>query len=192
MASLESLFAGRNRTKMVENIKSGLPLKIPEAHLAVTDSVPGHVFEWAEIDGNRDMALIVSQDSPAKRVGHQDVRMRCETRLRTFEEQSYTANKLRNLIDPVNGGVRDQMGRQFVTRSSLWFKKRQLNLVQTSAQKLLLAFRLFFYESGEFLTNSSGATVSIDVNIPAGPLNPLNILGSGDLISGSWAADLAC
>ena len=51
---------------------------------------------------------------------------------------------------------------------------------------MLLDFRLDFYENGEFLTSSSGATVSIDVSIPAGQLNQLDILGRGNSITASW------
>ena len=187
MATLEQLFAGRNLTKLVQGIKPGLPRRIPEEFFRVTDEAQGHVFEWFEVNGNRDMALIVSQDSPAHRVGHPDASAKSATMLRTFESQQFLANKLRNLIDPTsNEQRRDERGRQFVTRSSEWFKRRQENLVQTAAQVMLLQFALHFNEKGELLTSSSGATVSIDPAIPAGQLNQLDILGSGDIIDASW------
>ena len=190
MATLEELFAGRNLTKMVQGIKPGLPRRIPDAFFAVTDSVPGHVFEWLEFNGQRDLALIVAQDSPAHRIGHPDAVSKSATMLRSFESQVFTANKLRNLIDPNSvSNQRDAMGRQFVMRSSEWFKQRQENLVQTAAQVMLLDFSLHFNERGEILTSSSGATVSIDIGIPAGQINQLDILGSGAIIGTNWATN---
>lgn len=190
MATLEQLFAGRNLTKLVQGIKPGLPRRIPDEFFRVTDQPRGHVFEWFEFNGNRDMALIVSQDSPAHRVGHPDAIAKSATMLRTFESQQFLANKLRNLIDPTtNEARRDEMGRQFVTRSSEWFKRRQENLVQTAAQVMLFDFAIHFNEKGELLTSSSGATVSIDPAIPAGQINQLDILGSGDIIDTTWATD---
>lgn len=187
MATLEELFAGRNLTAMVQGIKPGLPLAIPPEFMSPTDRVPGHTFEWLEVDGNRDMATIVSQDSPAKRVGLRGYRRKSATMLRSFEAQTFTLNKLRNLLTQDGRGVRDEMGRAFVTEQTTEFKRRLSNLVQNTAQVMFFTWELHFNEKGELLTSSSGATTSITVSVPAGQKNQLDILGGGAIIGASWA-----
>ena len=186
MATFDELFAARNLTGLVQGIKPGLPLRIPAQYLTPTDRVPGHTFEWTEVDGNRAMAVVVSQDAPARRVGHQGAKRRSATMLRSFESQAFTANSLRNLMG-IDGMVRDDMGRQHVTRQTQDFLNRLSNLKQTCVQRMLFTFKLYFNEKGEMLTSSSGATTSIDVGIPAGQLDQLDILGDGDIIDASWA-----
>lgn len=190
MASLESLIAGRNLSKLVEGVKSGLPRRMPEAFFQRTDEFSGHTAEWYETDGNRDVATIVSQDSPAQRIGHQNLKSRSATMLRSFESQRFNANKLRNLIDPTTPDARrDEMGKAFVTRNAEWFKKRQENLIQSAIQMMALKFALYFDAAGNLLPSSSGATVSVDPAIPAGQLTTLDILGSGAILGTSWATD---
>lgn len=188
MPTLESLLAGRNTTRLVQNVKSGLPFVLPVSFLTPTDPmVPGHTFEYPLVTGSRALATIVSQDSPAHRIGHQGVSFQSANMLRSFESQAFNANKLRNLVQVESQQVRDQMGRAFVERNVLDFKQRQMNLVQTAAASMLLRFALHFNEKGALLTSSSGAVVSIDPGIPAGQLNQLNILGGGAIIDNSWA-----
>lgn len=184
--SFEQLFAGRNLTARVQGIKSGLKLSIPPELLVPTDDVIGNVAEWFEFDGNRDMATIVAQDSPAKRVGHQGARKRTAMLLRSFESQAFSANKLQNLMS-VEGDMRDQLGAQYVNRQTQWFKQRLINLRQACAASMLFRFSLHFNESGQLLASSSGATVSVTPAIPAGQLNSLDILGGGAIIGASWA-----
>lgn len=186
MATFEELFAGRNVTAMVQGVKPGLPLRVPASLLTPTDRVPGHVFEWFEVDGNREMAEIVGQDSPAKRVGHQGAKRKTATMLRSFESQQHTANKLRNILN-ADGTVRDEMGRQYVTRQAQWFRRRMVNLQQTSVQRMLFSFELHFDEHGRMLTSSSNAVTSIVVGVPDGQKDQLDILGDGDIIGDSWA-----
>jgi hypothetical protein len=187
MATLEELFAGRNLTAMVQGIKPELPLVVPPSFLSPTDRVPGDTAEWYEVDGNREMALVVSQDSPARRVGHPGATVRSAKMFRTFESQAFAANRLRNLMAPDGSNVRDDMGRQFIRQSSEWFARRLINLKQTAVQRMLLQFSLHFNEAGAMLTSSSGATVSISPAIAAGQTGQLDILGGGAIISASWA-----
>ena len=186
--TLEELFSGRNLTKTTQGIKSGIKVMVPERFFMPTDpTVNGNIFEWIEFDGQRDMAVIVSEDSPAHRVDLQGGKHRSAKMLRTFESQNINANKLRNLIVPGTANVKDEKGRQFVSRQARWFKQRQVNLIQASHARMLFTFEIHFNEKGEMLTSSTGATTSITVGIPAGQKGQLDILGSGAIIDASWA-----
>ena len=188
MATLESLLAGRNMSRLVQNVKSGLPFTLPVSFLTPTDPmIPGHTFEYPQVNGSRRLALLVSQGSPARRQGHQGVTYKSVNMLRTFESQVFNANKLRNLVEVENPQQRDAMGRSFVERNIMDFKKAQMNLVQTTAAVMLLKFSLHANEQGELLTSSSGAVISIDPGIPAGQQSQLDILGSGSIIDASWS-----
>lgn len=188
MATLSELYAGRNLTGLVQGIKPGLPLRIPAQLLQPTDRVPGNSFSWDEIDGNREMAVIVSQKSPAKRVGHRGVKRKSATMLRTFMSQVFDMNDLRNILVPGSPNmVRDEMGRNYIQQQTTDFKTRIVNLVQTCCQVMLFKFALHFDENGKLLTSSSGAAVSIEVGIPAGQQGQLDILGDGAIIGASWA-----
>lgn len=188
MATFESLLAGRNLSGTIEGIKTGLPVRVPPSFLNVTDKVSGHTAEWFEVDGNRDLAKVVSQDSPARRVGLRDVKSKSSTMFRTFESQNFVANKLRNLLrmDGVGTGVRDDKGAEFVKDQAVWFKKRQQNLFQTCVQVMLGKFELNFNSAGDLLTSSSGAAFSINPGIPDGQKSQLNILNSGSIIGTKW------
>lgn len=186
MASLEALLAGRQLSSLVEGIKSGIPSVMPEAFFNVTDEFSGHTAEWLEVDGQRDLATIVSQKSPAKRVGHQNTKSRSAVMLRSFESQNHTANDLRNLVTIGDPAVKDAKGKQFLTRQAEWFKKRQDNLRIAAAHSMLLRFGLYFGNEGNLLSSSSGATVSVDPSIPAGQKTTLDILGTGAILGTTW------
>jgi len=186
MATLESLFAGRNLTRRVQGIKSGLKLSIPTEFLTPNDEAIGNVAEWFEFDGNRKMAQVVAQDSPAKRVGHQGARKRSATCLRSFEKQAFAMNKLQNLMQ-VEGEQRDNLGAQYINRQTQELKQRLTNLKQSSAQSMLFRFGVHFDENGSLLPSSTGATVSVTPEIAAGQQGQLDILGEGAIIGASWA-----
>jgi hypothetical protein len=183
---LEQLLAGRNLSAMVEGVKGGLPRRIPDAFFQRTDSSDGNTAEWIEVDGNRQMARIVAEGSPARRVGHRGGKLRTVKMLRTFESQNFTGDRLKNLIDPQRR-TRDNKGRRYVREQSQWFRQRFDNLIQATVQNMLLNFELHYDEDGSLLTSGSGALVSIDPAVPAGHQNQLDILGDGDIIDASWA-----
>ena len=186
MATFEELFAGRNLTAMVQGVKPGVPMRIPEQLLEPTDEINGHTFEWMEVDGQRDIARITSQDGPAHTVGHQDAKRKSATMIRSFERQAFVMNDLRNLLT-ANGQVRDRQGRAYVRRQTEWFKRRLMNLKIAAASQMLFNFRLDYDEKGGLLPSSSGAVVSVVPDIPAGQTGQLDILGNGAIIGASWS-----
>lgn len=183
---IQELLSGRNLTKMVQEIKSGLPLVVPEAALTPTDTVPGNTFEYAKVNGNRDLARIVARGSPARRIGHQDVTYQKATMLDSAESQAFRGDMLLNLVNIDAPEQRQNKGEQEILRQTTWFKKRQVNLLQASVQHMLLNFGIHVDELGNILPDSTGAMVSATAGIPAGQLNQLDILGSGAIIGASW------
>jgi hypothetical protein len=185
MATLESIFGGKNLTDMVQGVKSDIPLSVPEAALQPTDLLSGRTATWPVIESNRAIAEIVAYGSPAKRVGLQGVKEASATMLHSFESQSYDPNKLINLIS--TDGQKQQMGREWLAMQTKEFKQRIVRLIQQTVQAMLLSGKIYFNEKGQLLPSDSGAITTVDAGIAAGHLNQLDILGSGSIISASWA-----
>ncbi len=187
MPMTQELLSGRNLTKMVQEIKSGLPLAVPEAALNPTDMVSGNTFEYLKVDGNRDLARIIARGSPARRVSHQGVSLQNVTMLDTSESQAFNGDSLLNLVDMEAPEQKQLKGEQEIARQTTFFKKRQVNLLQVSVQHMMFNFAIHVDEGGNILPNSTGAMVSADAGIPDGQLTQLDILGAGDIIDASWA-----
>lgn len=187
MATFEELFAGRNLTRAVQNIKSGLPLSIPPAFMVPTDPrISGNVFQYPIVEGQRDLARLVSQGSPAVRVGHQGVKWNTATMLRSFESQAFTGSKLVNLVSMGNDQVKQNLGAEEVARQTRWFKQRQVNLMQTSVQLMLYRSQISYNAAGQILNDTSGAVNTVDAGIAAGQKDQLNVDGTGAIIGASW------
>ncbi len=183
---IQEILAGRNLTKMVQEVKSGLPLVVPEAALTPTDSMSGNTFEYTKVDGNRSLARIIARGSPAHRVGQQGISLQKATMLDSAESQEFKGTSLLNLVNIDAPEQKQKMGEQEILRQTLWFKKRQVNLLQASVQHMMLNFAIHVDEKGEVLPSDSGAMVSVDAGIPAGQLTQLDILGGGSIIGNSW------
>jgi hypothetical protein len=187
MATLDEILSGRNLTKMVQEVKSGLKLAIPDAMLTPTDTVSGNTFEYLKVDGNRDLARLVARDAPARRVGQQGVSRQVATLLDSRESQAFSGNSLLNMINMEVPAQKQRMGEQEVMRQTVWFKKRQINLMQTLAQMMLFQFKIHADKDGNILPSSSGAYVTVDAGVPSGQTGQLDILGGGAIIGASWA-----
>jgi len=171
---------------MIQTTKSGLPLMIPPAFLTETDRASGNVAKFLLVEGQRDLARLASQGSPAVRVGQKGISEKNITCLHSFESQQFLGQKLLNIRNPENGQV-SRMGEGEIMRQTVDFKKRQVNLMQASAQYMLLNGKLFADGLGNILPSSSGAAVTVDCEIPAGQRNQLNILDGGNIISAVWS-----
>lgn len=187
MATLEQVLGGRNQTKLVQSIKSGIPTKVPEGFLRQSDrTVHSKLIDWNQVEGRREVARICQYGSPAQRRELSGITARSATALHTFEKQPMDALKLLNLVNADTGEM-DPKGVSEVTRQVKDFKVLFANLRIAAVQMAIATGKIYFDAAGNLLPSSSGAATSVDFQVPSGNQGQLDVFGDGAIIDASWA-----
>jgi len=82
----------------------------------------------------------------------------------------------------------DSMGEAYITRQELFLGEQFANMIEFQTAAMLRG-QYYYQQVGDKLYHSftsSGAAQTIDFQIPSGNKNQLNMLGAGNIITGSW------
>lgn len=187
--SLQHILGGKNLSGVIQGIKPGLAGDImPPGFLRATRGVIGDKATYFRVEGVRKTARQVHYGSPSvnrKQSGITEVPVKLA---HTFEHIHHKPSVLQNLLNPNDGSIQ-QMGEQEISRQTADFQQLFMNLRVATVQQALFTGNIFFDNEGDLLASSSGAVITIDMQIPAANKNQLNILGGGNLISADWDTD---
>lgn len=97
-----------------------------------------------------------------------------------------TTLNLRTIGGPV-GGELTASQEAYVTRQEVYLGQKFENIIEFQAAAMLRGQYVFVIRGDDLFHDFSGTGITIDYQIPAGNKNGLNMINTGNLISGPWA-----
>jgi hypothetical protein len=179
MASkLNQMLGYRNMSSVVRSPDGGLPASFPQAFLTLTKQVDGDSTAWDIYESTRQSAKITAPGSAAVQVTQMGVSNRAAKLLHSFESMRHSAEVLLSLRK-AGDTVLDSKGAMELARQSAEFKRRFQNLRIAAVLSGLTLGKIYLKQDTtgpgfQILPSSSGATVTIDLGVPAANLTTLN------------------
>lgn len=165
---------------------NGLPKVLPDGFYNVTDTTTGNIASYTKIPGERTLSKRVEYGAPSIRRDQNDIASQPVTLVHTFEHITFSPSVLMNLR-AYDDYRRQDMGRQEIARQTLMESTRIQNLRTAAITLALSKGQLWFDKDGNVLPSSSGATLTVNFNVPSGNQNQLDVFGTGAIINASWA-----
>ena len=191
--TLDQILGGANLTGVIQQTLTGIPDVFPASFYASRKPVDGDTAEYTRVDGTRQTARIAAYGSPSQQRELQDVAKVPVKLIHTVESILHTPATLTNLLNFDNPS-RQQMGIAEITRQTRQFRQLFDNLRVASLTSMLFTGSINFDGGGNLLPSNSGATISVNYNVPSGNTGQLNVFGAGAILDTSWdnaAADIA-
>src|SRR6185312_2901586 len=173
-------------TGVIQKTKTGIPDNLPAPFQSITKKVLGDAGRYAQVVGTRQAARLAMYGAPAVQRRLKDIENVDVKLMHSYESIKMDPLLLQALRNYDNYDVQ-QMGIEEVDRQQSEFRRYFDNLRLSAQYSLLANGSIWFDGSGNLLTSSSGAKVTISFQVPAGNQNQLNALGAGNIISTSWA-----
>ncbi len=185
--TLEQILGFENLVGIIQNPQGGVPNLFPPAFMAASGRpIVGKTATWVEVKGNRQTARLVQYGAPSVRRGLKGLADRSAIMLHTHEHIRHDASvlmQLRNMDNP----TAQRMGQQYVAYETAEFRRYFQNLRVAALCSMLTLGAIYFDGDGNLLPTSSGAVTTVDFSVPSGNKTQLNMLGTGSIISASWA-----
>jgi hypothetical protein len=185
--TLQQILGGKNLTGVIQGVAGGVPTDIlPEAFLTPTRTVEGNHCTYRKVTGTRQLARLVHYGAKAhvrelSGVGEVLVKL-----LHSFESIRHDPAVLMNLTQLDDEG-KQKLGADEVARRTREFKQLFGNLRAACIYSIFANGAIYFDGDGNLLPSSSGAAITVDVDVPAGNQGQLDVLGDGAIVSASWA-----
>lgn len=187
MATLQELIGSATLTGIVRGIRGGVPQTgLDPAFFTTRVRVEGDTALFHRHNATRRTSRRVGYGaSPHARalIGLDQVPTKL---IHSFESVDHQLATYMNLMSFDNTS-RQQLGVQEVARQAEEFRRLFDNLRVSAVCSALSLGAIYFDGDGHLLPSSSGAVVTIDMQIPAANKTQLNMLGAGSIISASWA-----
>lgn len=184
MPSLADVLSYTTYLDIVNAIRDGVPSVVPPAFLAEGSRGTGDEGRYTVVKSIRRTARQTAYGGPAKRRELRPIGTRPVKLIHSFESQMVPIHVLMNLRDYTNSG-RQRLGEDEIARQAGLFRDLFDNLRIMATQLALSKGELRFDNGGELVL--SGGVLTIDMLVPAGNKNQLDVDGSGDIITASWA-----
>lgn len=185
-ATLEQILFYRNLTGVIRLIKSGIPNALPAEYMSVGKKVPGNRAEYYRITGTRKLARMVQFGAPALRRELRNVDLVPVTLFHAFESQQWPL-ALTLMMSEMKELKRDELGKEQAEYQSQEFKQHFANLRIALTAQALFSGIVYIDSNGNMQPGASGSSYNVNYGVPAGNQNQLNVLGTGNIISASWA-----
>lgn len=185
--SIQQILGYVSLTGVIQQVKTGIPDNLPPAFSNITKRVLGDAGRYAQVVGTRQTSRLTMYGAPAaeralKNIENVDVKL-----LHTYESIKMNPLLLQALRNYDNYDVQ-QMGIEEVDRQQSEFRRYFDNLRLSAMYSMLANGAIWFDGNGNLLPSSSGAKVTVLFQVPSGNQSQLNVDGSGNVISTSWAA----
>lgn len=196
MASkLNQMLGYRNMSSVVRSPDSGLPASFPKEFLTLTKPVDGDSTAWDIYESTRQCAKITAAGSSAVQVTQMGVSNRAAKLLHSFESMRHAAEVLISLRK-AGDNVLDSKGAQELARQTAEFKRRFQNLRIAAVLSGLTLGKIYLKADTtgpgfQILPSASGATVTIDLGVPAANLTNLNGIIAHTWNSGNSSLSIA-
>ncbi len=171
----------------VEAVRNGVPTDLlPQQLFTITRPIEGEKGEYTRVDGTRETARRAEYGSPSERRKLQGISTQLVALIHSFEHIMHNPHVL-TLLRQVDNPMRQSRGEQEIDRQTAIFLQRFLNLRISTVASIFAQGTISFDGAGNLLPDTSGAALTIDFDVPAGHKNQLDVEGTGDLITASWA-----
>ncbi len=180
--TIQDILGGQNLTGLIQGVKSGIPHNLPGGFLSITRNVEGDTATYRRVEGTRQTARLAAYGSPSQRRSLSGITEVPVKLLHSHEHVIHSAGVLENLqrFDSPN---HQQLGRDEVARQTQSFRRLFENLRVASVCSMLGSGKIWFDAQGNLLPDATGATVTIDYNVPADHQGQL-----GGIIDAGWDA----
>lgn len=181
--SLNDILSWTQLTKMVQEIKPGIPKVLPEALWTLTEEVYGNKVANTITVGSRQVASAAPYLSKSKQVKKLDVSTQAMVLISSYEHVEFGEDFMDVLrrfesYDPQDNRFYDHLLLQTAA-----LRKRFDNLrIATVTSLFANAGKIYFDSDNKLLPSSSGAALTVDMGVPSG-----NVGNPGSIVSGSWA-----
>ena len=194
MATLQQIIGAKNLMGVILAIKAGLPKDLlPAGFFTTTRGTEGAFGTYTKVVGERRTARLTAYGSASRK---RELTGAAETPVKLahfFENMDLSPSVLMNLLK-LDDDVKQKMAAEEVARNVGNFLQLFQNLRIAAVYSLIAnAGKIYFDANGDLLPNSTGAAVTIDMQVPATNQNQLlantkEFKGSGrPIISASWA-----
>lgn len=181
MATLEQVLGYDNLTSLAVSVRSGLPKVLPAQLYNVSKRVSGNVAKYRKVSGTREVARLVQYGSPSKASQQKGV---SEVTVRLIHSSEHVWHDPDTLIalQQLDNASKQKLGQQEIARQTREFAMRFTNLRTTAIASAFSLGAIYFDSDGNLLPSSSGATYTIDMDIPSANKNQID-----GIIAASWA-----
>lgn len=188
MPDLQAILGGRTLTGVIQSVKPGLAEESLAGFMDMTGrTVEGDSGEYVKVEGSRKTARIAAYGSPSRRRSLSGVSNVPVKLIHSAENIEIKGHTLTNLMSP--DGVRQRLGESEVGRQTRESGQLQRNLRVAATMSALGQGFIYADNDGNLLPSSSGASITVDFQVPAGNKNALDVLGTGAVIAASWATN---
>lgn len=188
MQTLQQILGFENLTGIINDPAGGVPSNlIPPAFMASTKDVMGNTASWTIIRSTRRNMRLTNYGAASTRIAQQEIGRATAVMAHFFEHQRHDMQVL-NAVRQFDNPQVQQMGRQIIDQQTAEFRRRADNTRLSLIYSLLAEGRISFDGDGNILPDTTGQVVDVDFQIPAGHRDQLDVEGTGDIISASWAA----
>ena len=184
--NLQNVLGGRQLAGTIQAIKPGLPIdQLPPGLFTPGRTVEGNSCTMYQVSGSRKTAQLAQYGAPSRRRTLSGVTEQPVVLAHFAENIEIKASTLINLES--QDGVRQRLGESEVDR--LLAETRTI-MDNTRIGAVMSAFaltKIYYDADGNLLSSSSGAQITVDMNVPSGNKNQLAVGGGSAIIDASWA-----
>lgn len=179
--TIEQILGWVNLTGVIQEIKSGIPDVLPPAFKTVKTETIADSGRYTQVRGVRTTAKRAEYGAPAVRreligVSSKDVKL-----IHLFEEMAISPLLYQALRNYDNYQTQ-QRGMTELARQMGEFKRRFENTRIASVVSMLFKGAIYYDTNGNLLPTSSGATLTVDYQVPANNIGSLN-----SIIAAPWS-----
>ena len=183
--TLNEIAGGENLSGLIQAVKGGIPVTVPDEFMRVGQRVSGNTAKWQEVDGTRKLAQQVHRGSASKTMKNiEGVRNRVAEMISVFHNLPFDS-ELQSMLEDENGN-RQKMGLQEIMRQVTLFKERFVNLRTAATLNTLSDAKIIFDGDGNLQPPGGSGIVEVDFLTPASNRDQLDVTGGGDIIAVSW------
>lgn len=145
----------------------------------------GDTIEMTYFVADKEPAPVNAKGSPARTQTPRGAKKYYHTPIHVFNELTIPLASIVNMRQPESQMV-DSKGMQELQRQFELFGGRQQLTKAVALSKALVDGVVYVDPNGAILESSSGAAVTINLQVPAGHKSQLNYNGGGDIIAAAW------
>jgi hypothetical protein len=185
--TLQDVLGYENLTGLINDPKGGVPADVlPPAFLNTTRTIQGQTGTYRKVSSTRKTARMVEYSDPSVRrnlTGVSEVPFKC---IHAKEHVIHDATTLTQLTNFTDANMQ-ALGKATVAMQTAEFARLFNNLRVSSIYSVFRYGIVYFDADGNLLPSATSALATVDMQVPAGNKDQLDILGGGDLISADWS-----
>lgn len=181
MASIQDIFAFRNISEAIESVKTGIPDRLPPGFSTIKENVLGNETTYHTFYGERRLVARTEYGAPSRATSQRPIGQK-PVILASFSSHLLIEQELLLRLRQPSDVMAQDRAKEIIATAARNHKTRYENN-RIAHQTQMLGKGTYWYDAaGNLLPSSSGATVTVDMGIPAANKNQL-----GGIIDTSWA-----